>query len=261
MSIFTANDRTPFTYVVTHVATEHRYYGAKYSEGCQPSDLWCTYFTSSRVICGLVKAEGREAFQTEVRKTFASVEACLNWELSVLRRLKVDTNDRWYNKSAGGKRFYSVLVREQNSNFGKHWHTPQGTRDKIAASLSGKKKSDSHRHNIAVALEGSSNPMFGKNVTDDTRRKIAEAGRRRTQPQTTRNKIAEAQMGGKNHRYGKSLSPEERLRLRDTTKGTVWVNNPNLRQRKRIKPHEFPTYRDGGWVRGRAGRTSVFKST
>ncbi len=252
MSIFTANDRTPFTYVVTHVATGRRYYGAKYSKGCEPPDLWVTYFTSSRVIRDLVKTEGREAFQVEVRKIFTSVGDCLSWELGVLRRLKVDTNDHWFNKSIGGKRFYSVLAREQNPNFGKHWHTPQGTRDKIAASLSGKKKSDSHRHNIAIALEGSSNPMFGKNVTDDTRKKIAEAGRRRTQSQITRNKIAEAQTGDKNHRYGKSLSPEEKSKLRDTTKGTVWVNNPTLCKRKRIKLCELLTHQSSGWMRGRA---------
>lgn len=254
MDIFTAGDRTPFTYVVTHKTTGMRYYGAKYSKECQPSDLWNTYFTSSQKIRDLIKQEGRDAFTARVRKTFPSVESCLEWELIVLTRLKVATNDRWYNKSAGGKRFYAMLSREQNPNFGKHWVTPEVTRQKIAASLTGITKSKVHCCKIAAAMTGSGNPRFGVQPSKETRVKLSNAGKLRTQSQETRGKIAVAQIGSKNHNYGKQLSPEARAYLSSLVSNTVWMNNGV--SVKRIQIEQLPLYEQQGWVRGRIQSSS-----
>jgi len=261
MNTFTAGDRSPFTYVIVHKATGRKYYGARYSKGCKPSDLWAKYFTSSQAIRELIKVEGREAFQAEVRKVFTSVDTCLRWELGVLRRLKVNTNTHWYNKSAGGKQFYSVLAREQNPNFGKHWHTPQHIRDKISASMLGTVFSEEHNHKISLAMRGSGNPMFGKKHSEDRRKKISEANRQRTQSQAARLKISEAQLGSKNHRYGKQASPEQKARQSIAIKGCLWINNPITQIHKRIRSEEWSKYQTDGWVRGRIGwtwkRTSV----
>lgn len=249
MEVSSITDRTPFTYVITHLATGKRYYGARYSRGCQPSDLWTQYFTSSRVIRQLVKVEGKAAFKAEVRKVFSSIEVCLEWELKVLTRLHVGTNGRWYNKSAGGKRFYSVLDREKNPNFGKHWHLPQETRNKIATSLSGRILLESHRLKIAAAVKGSGNPMFGKVVSLDTRNKISEANRKRKQSESTRRKISESQLGEKNHNYGKSTPQEVKDRISKTQGKLIWINNGILSSR--IKPENWLIFESKDWKLGR----------
>jgi len=39
---------TPYTYLIGWTAHNKFYYGARWSNDCDPSDLWQTYFTSSR---------------------------------------------------------------------------------------------------------------------------------------------------------------------------------------------------------------------
>ena len=62
MNIYTAQDRTPYTYIITHLPTGKRYYGSRYSQYCRPDDLWFKYFTSSRAVHELIEQDGRDAF-------------------------------------------------------------------------------------------------------------------------------------------------------------------------------------------------------
>ena len=249
MKVSSANDRTPYTYVVAHLPTGKRYYGSRYSRRCDPSDLWVSYFTSSRRIRQMVKEEGKGAFVASVRRIFPSIETCLRWETFVLRRLGVPKNDRWFNKSIGGKRFYSSLARERNPNYGKHWTIPQEVRDKIGGSLKNRKLSDTHRQRISLAVSGARNPMFGSTHSPASRSRISMAGRMRRQSADTKRRIAESEMGSKNHNYGKRLSDRHRLRLLDSCKGTVWMNNGE--HSRRVKPERVSPLEAEGWHPGR----------
>lgn len=95
-----------YTYVITNLLTGLRYYGARYAMGCSPDDLWVTYFTSSKVIHSLIKSDGIENWNIEIRRIFNSVEACISWEHKVLRRLKIPHNPLWYNQSVSGEKFF-----------------------------------------------------------------------------------------------------------------------------------------------------------
>jgi len=77
----------PFTYRVTHLPTGTWYYGVRYADGCDPSDLWKSYYTSSTRISKLLAQDGLEAFTAEVRRTFAAKEDAIRWEHRVLRRI------------------------------------------------------------------------------------------------------------------------------------------------------------------------------
>ena len=46
--IYTAIDRTPYTYLIGWKSLDKWYYGVRYGKGVHPSDLWVVYFTSSR---------------------------------------------------------------------------------------------------------------------------------------------------------------------------------------------------------------------
>lgn len=92
---------TPFTYVLTHKPSGRRYYGARWANGCQPSDLWSLYFTSSKVVKKLIKEDGKESFDFKIRKVFSSKKECRDWERRVLVRLKVKKKEEWLNEGYG----------------------------------------------------------------------------------------------------------------------------------------------------------------
>ena len=45
--IYTAGDRTPYTYLIGWSKLDKWYYGCRYGINCHPDDFWKTYFTSS----------------------------------------------------------------------------------------------------------------------------------------------------------------------------------------------------------------------
>jgi hypothetical protein len=110
MDIYTAGDRTPYTYIITHLPTGKRYYGSRYSYQCKPTDLWIKYFTSSQVVRDLIKQDGVNAFSIEIRKTFTTVKECRSWESRFLHKIDARFNDKWLNAHNGGSDFYNVSL-------------------------------------------------------------------------------------------------------------------------------------------------------
>lgn len=78
---------TPFTYKVTHIPSGKWYYGVRYADNCHPSDLWKTYWTSSKPINYLIEQDGYKSFEIEIRQTFKTKNEAISWEAKVLRRI------------------------------------------------------------------------------------------------------------------------------------------------------------------------------
>jgi site-specific DNA-cytosine methylase len=74
------------------------YYGVRYKQGCHPYDLWATYFTSSDYVAIQRWLYG-EPDVIEVRRTFQTQKEARDWEIKVLRRMKVIKSERWLNKT------------------------------------------------------------------------------------------------------------------------------------------------------------------
>src|ERR1700744_439556 len=89
----------PYTYLVYCKPTNQYYYGVRFAKGCHPSDLWITYFTSSKYIKLLIKKHGKDAFLFEVRKIFPNKEKAVVWEEKVIRRMKMRQRSDFINKS------------------------------------------------------------------------------------------------------------------------------------------------------------------
>ena len=135
MSIYTAIDRTPFTYVITHIPTGKRYYGARYSRYCKPEDLWTKYFTSSCYVHNLIKEDGKDLFKVSIRKVFNSVEKCRSWESRFLHKINARFNIHWLNAHNGGSDFYNISKASDI------------TKQRMSKVRLGKPKSDSMKHN------------------------------------------------------------------------------------------------------------------
>lgn len=133
-----------YTYLLTHRPTGKRYYGVRHAKGCKPSDLWTTYFSSSKE----VKKLDPNDFEVEIRKVFDSREEAIAWETKVILRCKLHLDLKWFNKACGGTHFFCDGHSEE-------------AKAKISAGSIGKPKRNLRRRNR-------------KPMTEETRRKISE---------------------------------------------------------------------------------------
>lgn len=158
----------PYTYCIRHLPSGKRYYGVRYARNCDPADLWESYFTSSKYIADLIEADGKEAFTTEIRKTFETVEKAVAWEQRVLRRLKIlEGNDNWLNRNVGGglylkRRPLSVETKEKmrlaklnrpSNNKGKA--CPEAAKQAKSEKMKGRAKPSSMRSKLSETRRGS----------------------------------------------------------------------------------------------------------
>ena len=108
-----------YTYRITCIPTGQSYYGVRYANNCNPSDLWNTYFTSSTIVHKLIKVHGPDQFQTEIRKIFEKGEDARAWECGVLTRLKANTNPVWLNMHNGAQRACCLDISAKNGTANK----------------------------------------------------------------------------------------------------------------------------------------------
>jgi len=104
-----------YTYLIGWSNHDKWYYGLRYAKDCDPTDLWESYFTSSKKVKMMRDIYG-EPDVIEVRKVFDSVEKAMLWESNVLKRVNAPLNDRWLNECA-----FPIFDnrKEKNSMFGK----------------------------------------------------------------------------------------------------------------------------------------------
>ena len=152
----------PFTYVLTFEPTGQRYYGVRYAKNAHPSQLWTTYFTSSKVIKALIKEHGKESFNAEVRQVFTTKEDAVLWEYKVLSKLDAAHDNAWFNKINGDANFSSIL----------NWS------DEAKAKYSSRRKgiqfTDEHKANLSKAKKGTTQSAETK-----AKRSAALKGRKR----------------------------------------------------------------------------------
>lgn len=98
MNIYT---NTPYTYIIRWSKTGMNYYGVRYAKDCHPSELFVTYFTSSKRVANYIKEHGLPDI-IQIRKTFVCEERVAkarNFEHRALRRLKAVTRTDFLNKT------------------------------------------------------------------------------------------------------------------------------------------------------------------
>lgn len=214
----TIYNHTPYTYLIGWSKLDRWYYGVRFAKGCHPSDLWVTYFTSSKYVKQFISIHGKPDV-IEVRHTFDNLTAAKIWEQKVLIKMRVVSSERWLNKTAGGRDFshanckHSLEARAKMS-VAKKGHIPYNK---------GKKLSDEHRRKISIAQTGKH-----RKLSDEARIKIANSKRgKKLKPHTdeTRLKISIANRGKKlseehkNKLRGRKVSEETRLKMSESQKG------------------------------------------
>lgn len=205
-----------YTYLVINKITGMFYYGARYSEKSSTDDLWSTYFTSSKLVKREIDKYGKDSFGYEVRKTFDSVEQCLNWEYKVLRRLNAKEREDCYNLTNGGSVF--------NSSKSMKVRNPMNSQESV------------------------------KKMVETKRNLRLNGNHRTTAPTEKGRKLLSAKISGdnnpmKNPEIKKRMVDKKRLN-NNTTANTKWIYNPSLKIRKRIKEELLKNYLSDGWILG-----------
>lgn len=142
----------PYTYLIGWSKLNKFYYGVRYAKNCNPSDLWITYFTSSKHV-----KYHRELFGDpdiiQIRRKFSSPEKAKAWEEKVLRKLNVITDKRFLNKNVNGKFLKSGP------------QTKDHIQKRIKSTIETKRKkgsfklSEEHKRNISNSTKGVSKPF------------------------------------------------------------------------------------------------------
>lgn len=65
-----SNEYIPYVYIVVNKTTKLKYIGVRYARNCHPSNLWVTYFTSSKLVKHLIEIYGVEDFKRRILHTY-----------------------------------------------------------------------------------------------------------------------------------------------------------------------------------------------
>jgi len=133
------NNFQPFTYHLYHQITNTHYYGARYCKNANPSDLWTTYFSSSKIVKQMIKDFGKDSFTFEVRKIFKDTYNTLLWEHTVLRRLGVTKRTDWLNRTDNHTKFKCPDKHSDKS------------KSLMSQKLKGRIFTDEHKQNKSIA--------------------------------------------------------------------------------------------------------------
>lgn len=88
----------PYTYLIRWTKLNISYYGVRYAQDCNPSDLWNPYKTSSKHVAEFIAQHG-EPDVIQVRKIFIEASVAQNWEHRVLKRSKAVSSNKWLNRT------------------------------------------------------------------------------------------------------------------------------------------------------------------
>lgn len=183
-----------YTYLLGWPKLNKYYYGVRFAKTCNPSELWVTYFTSSRHVANFRKLHGNPDI-IQIRKIFNSTEKARLWESTVLQKLKVVTNEKWLNETdnlsisaesarLGGRRQKGVpksfehkekirqtltgcSLSEETKNKIKDWHANLSIEDKNALNVR-------RSNTMKGKMIGSKNPMYGKTHSEEVIKKLTE---------------------------------------------------------------------------------------
>lgn len=163
----------PYTYLVGWSKIGKFYYGARWALGCAPTDLWKTYFTSSKRVAEFRKIYG-EPDIVQVRKVFKDPNSAKLYEHKVLRRMKVRKRDDFLNITYGLCPSTTGLKMPPVS---------EETRRKQSLAKLGKKmppRSDEHKRKLSEIQKGKKKGPYGPRKTPRTKEhcmKISQAKR------------------------------------------------------------------------------------
>jgi hypothetical protein len=192
----------PYTYLIGWSTQQKYYYGVRYANDCNPTDLWAKYFTSSPTVKAMRLIYG-EPDVRQIRKIFTDKQAARLWETKVLRRMKVIRREEFLNKNDAPAPPINNRIMSDS------------TKEKISAANKSKPKSEEHKQKIREARAKQINTRKGQTQTEETKQKIREARAKQITTDETKQKMSmQRKLAGG---YGpKKHTEETKQKIRNT---------------------------------------------
>ena len=186
----------PYTYLLKHAPTGKVYYGCRFAEGCNPSEFWDTYETSSKYVKQLVEEYGKDSFSFEIRKVFNDKISCRIWETKVLKRMKVVTRSDFLNMTDNISISPEAAAKGRKGKFGIYKNS-QKQIDAIKKANTGSKRSEEVKKKMSESQMGRDAWNKGISHSEETKQKMATARIGRKQPKHYADKMRTALTGRK----------------------------------------------------------------
>ena len=158
----------PYTYLLHHKPTNTFYYGVRWAKDCCPSEFWIKYFTRSKKLVPLLRTLfGDDSFEFEIRRTFNNSKKAIEWEKTVLRRIKVIKKPSvWLNRTDNKAIHYEFHPLQSKGGHSK--------KSKELISLNHANVSGKNNPNFGNPrnINGKRHWNFGKILTNNTKEKI-----------------------------------------------------------------------------------------
>lgn len=129
-----------YTYLIGWSKLKKYYYGVRFSKKSDPSELWVSYFTSSKYVKLFAKENGSPDI-IQIRKIFENVDKARFWEEKVLKKMNVINEEKWLNKSNNKSIDFVCALKGTLSHIGKK--RSEETKQKMRGP-----KSEKHKANI-----------------------------------------------------------------------------------------------------------------
>lgn len=175
----------PYTYLIGWSNHDIWYYGVQYNKRANPSNLWTTYFTSSKQV-KLARSEYGEPDVIEVRKVFTDKDDARLWEHKVLCRMHVRKSKRWLNQSDNLHHY----PRNSKSPWNKGKSLSVEQKQKIRDRLKGRTLSDEHRAKMSA-----SHQIRDRSISEETRLKMSASKIGKNASPETKEKMRTAKLG------------------------------------------------------------------
>lgn len=147
----------PYTYLIGWSSENKWYYGVRCAKNAHPTDLWVTYFTSSKHVAAFRIAHG-EPDVIQIRRVFNNPQSAKNWEYRVLKSMW-KFRDKWINRRFDNIHFATRDTPPWNKGL---------TRE------TDERVDNIHKKRRAPSLVGELNGMFGKRHTAEARQKQSD---------------------------------------------------------------------------------------
>jgi hypothetical protein len=252
-----------YTYLIGWTQYNKWYYGLRYAKGCKTTDLWSTYFTSSKYVKQFRKQFG-EPDVIQIRKTFQSKESAILWENKVLTKLKVIKSHKWLNQT-NNKAIDNSLYKPSEEQKIK-------TSERISLGLTGKKMTDQAKENQS---KGKMGLVWWNNGVIEKKSKEAPdstfiRGRIYSPSEELRKNIGLKSLGNK-HNIGRKQTQESNLKRSETLKNKIVSQETRNKISDKHKGRKMNWFTNGhtetfnsvcpdGYVSGRLKRPSPFPS-
>jgi hypothetical protein len=234
------NIYNPYVYHISWSNQNKHYIGVRFRKGCNPSDLWVSYFTSSKHVKKF-REEFGEPDLIEILETFTNADDARSAESKYIQNFDAVKSKDYLNKHNPNEKWFCEHVSEE-------------TRNKMSRSALKRVKNGTH-HFLELnrkLVEAGTHCMLGGEI----QRKLVEDGKHHFLGPKVNRKRVEA--GTHNFLGGEIQRESTRRRVvngthnflngNNPTIGTIWVYNEN--ENKRIRPDKLNEFIEQGYKRG-----------